>query len=137
MIRGARGGSWRKAMPRPLAVLFALLFLTQSIVALVGLRPAHGAMGAEAGFALSSDDRPCAGNDINGNTGHESCSHAACCIFCSAAFAFSGPNATWALAPFTGLKAVSDVLARVPKVSITTPSGWATSWSSQAPPLFS
>ncbi len=137
MIRGARGSSWRKAMPRPLAVLFALLFLTQNIVALVGLRPAHGAMGAEAGFAVSLDDRPCADNDLNGNTGHESCSHEACCIFCSAAFAFSGLSPTWALAPFAALKAVSDVLARVPDVPITTPSGWATSWSSQAPPLLS
>ncbi|CCJ07914.1 Hypothetical protein BN69_2463 [Methylocystis sp. SC2] len=124
-------------MPRPLAALFALLFLTQSIVALVGLRPANGAMGAEAGFALSSNDRPCADNDLNGNAGHESCSHAACCIFCPAAFAFGGLSATWALAPFAALEAISDVLARVPEVPISAPSGWATSWSSQAPPLFS
>jgi hypothetical protein len=137
MIKEERGSSWRTALPRPLAVLFALLFLTQSIVALAGLRPAHGVMGAEAGFALSSDDRPCADNDINGNAGSGGCLHAACCIFCPTAFVLLGLIAVWALTPFASLKGSPHLRARIFEIPIGAPSGWATSWSSQAPPLFS
>lgn len=137
MIKETRGSSWREAMPRPLAVLFALLFLTQSIVALAGLRPAHGGMGAEAGLALSSDDRPCADNDTNENAGSGGCLHAACCVFCPAAFVFLGLLAHWALGLFASLKATPDARAHIFEIPIRAPSGWATSWSSQAPPLFS
>ena len=137
MTKETRRRSWRKAPPRPLAVLFALLFLTQSIVALANLHWAHNAAGAEAGFAFSSDGRPCADNDINENAGSGGCLHTACCIFCPTAFAFGALIAAWALAPFASLKALPDVLARVIEIPINAPSGWATSWSSQAPPLFS
>lgn len=137
MTKEARGSSWRKAMPRPLAALFALLFLTQSIVALAGLGPAHSGMEAEAGFALSSDDRPCADNDIDGTGGSGGCLHAACCVFCPTAFVFLGLLAVWALGLFASLKAAPNVLARVFEIPIRAPWGWATSWSSQAPPLFS
>ncbi|PWB81384.1 MAG: hypothetical protein C3F11_15455 [Methylocystaceae bacterium] len=117
--------------------LIVLLSILQGL-AFASLSAAHGAVGQ--GVWAASAGR-CDGHTPNGGgQGDESGAHSGCCIFCASS-AFDGlsrlasilpkyiafPTAPFAVGTTRSLR--DDRRGRPP--------GWASSWSSQAPPFFS
>ncbi len=140
---GSRGEScWRRALTRPLAAgLFALILLVQSIAALGVSHMHRGPAGVEAGFASSAADRPCAADSLSGESGrHDRDGRPPCCVFCLASVLGGLPISDAAgegVAAIPLPKAPDSFGALSYDIPHKPPTGWATSWSSQAPPTFS
>ncbi|MFO1125922.1 MAG: hypothetical protein U1E25_12060 [Methylocystis sp.] len=145
MIESRRGGCWRNAVTRPLAVgLFALVLLLQTLATLAALRVSHANRGpavGEAGSIFFTVDGPCAADSSTGESGrHERDGRPPCCVLCLAAALGGLPISDAAgegVAAMPLPKASGSFGAQSYDIPRKPPTGWATSWSSQAPPLFS
>lgn len=135
-------GSWRRAATGPFLLgFFTLVLLLQAFAAFGVSHARQGLAVDEARGASFYVDGPCAGDRRSNEPGRrESDACPACCLFCPAS-AFEGPPACDAAE--TGLATIPLPTEPVSfgGLSYDTPrnpsSGWATSWSSQAPPRFS
>lgn len=118
--------------------MLALLFTFQSLAA-VPSSGAHLTRRGEASFAASARGAPCVADAHGGDAPPaHSGNHAQCCVLCGARD-FDGA-ALASLTPeseaFTP-RHLSASPARLREALVRPPTGWASSWSSQAPPYFS
>ncbi len=143
MIESREVSCWRRAMTRPLAAGFVAFVLLLQTLATLGVSYAHrGPAGVEAGFASSSTvDEPCAAGGPAGESGrHDRDGRPPCCVFCLASVLGGLPTSDAAgegVAAIPLPKAPVSFGALSFDVPHKPPTGWATSWSSQAPPYFS
>lgn len=142
MIESREGSCWRRAVTRPLAAGFVAFVLLLQTLATLGVSQAHRSpAGVEAGFASSSVDGPCAAGGPAGESGrHDEDGRLPCCVFCLASALGGLPISDATGDGFAAVslpKAPVSFGARSFEIPHKPPTGWATSWSSQAPPLFS
>jgi hypothetical protein len=112
--------------------VLALLLLMPGLGAL-GVAPAEapGLVAGPAGVGLD-----CVTHDEDG--GRAPLAHCAhCCILCDAAFPFAAPRASTEAILRLSLGSASPRATNSPGCLDRRPPGWASSWSSQAPPRFS
>lgn len=142
MIESREESCWRRALTRPLAAGFVAFVLLLQTLATMAVSHAHpGPAGVEAGFASSTGDGPCAAGGSAGESGrHDRDGRPPCCVFCLASVLGGLP-----ISDAAGEGVAAIPLSKAPvsfgalsfDIPRKPPTGWATSWSSQAPPLFS
>ncbi|WP_400766480.1 hypothetical protein [Methylosinus sporium] len=118
--------------------VLALLFVFQSLAA-VASSITHLARRGAAASVVSVGDAPCVADSHRGDAPPaHSGDHAQCCVLCGARD-FDGAavaSLTPASVAFTPRRLFAAPV-RLREARVRPPTGWASSWSSQAPPYFS
>ncbi|MBG0792280.1 hypothetical protein IYY11_02195 [Methylocystis sp. H62] len=121
------------------AGLAALLLLLQGLAAL-GVVRMHPAADGAAAIRVVMQDLPCAPDQPVGDPVHDAGkNHWPCCPLCNATgdASFDAPLSALRIANLPRSRGLHLSEASSNRLAKRPPTGWATSWSSQAPPLFS
>jgi hypothetical protein len=132
---------WREALIRSVvAGLVVLALLIQSLAAIGAPLSNHGPAGGEARGAIFSGAGRCVAESVPDKPERRENDHnPPCCVLCLAC-AFDGLPTLRTGGTDVQAAACSETLNSVEKsyaIPRQRPIGWASSWSSQAPPFFS